>query len=227
MKNKQNIDVEQKKKHALIFVIRFDDLSDNRRKKNDMPSTGNNVPRKEGELLKYKNIFSGWAKRYFRLDRTYLHYFEYKHDHESLSTITRGEIVEVRTNTNIPDKENVFDIVLKNGTIWYCQASTPQEMVQWMQALSPVPFVLDPSNYETTALDSSFEMIQPSYNPNFPPLPPGTLNFNNNPSPYQDIHNQAHQEAYNQGYSGDCPNTPPPPYSEQDSTPKFPSQYPS
>lgn len=33
---------------------------------------------KEGELKKYKNLWSGWGTRYFRLERMYLHYFESK-----------------------------------------------------------------------------------------------------------------------------------------------------
>ena len=33
---------------------------------------------KEGELRKYKNLWSGWGKRYFKLERMYLHYFESK-----------------------------------------------------------------------------------------------------------------------------------------------------
>ena len=33
---------------------------------------------KEGELKKYKNLWSGWGTRYFKLERMYLHYFESK-----------------------------------------------------------------------------------------------------------------------------------------------------
>lgn len=31
---------------------------------------------KEGCLMKYTNVFSGWARRYCKLDRNYFHYFE-------------------------------------------------------------------------------------------------------------------------------------------------------
>lgn len=34
---------------------------------------------KEGELRKYKNVWSGWGRRYFKLERMYLHYFESKY----------------------------------------------------------------------------------------------------------------------------------------------------
>ena len=41
---------------------------------------------KEGELRKYKNLWSGWGKRYFKLERMYLHYFESK----DVSTIPKA-----------------------------------------------------------------------------------------------------------------------------------------
>lgn len=41
---------------------------------------------KEGELRKYKNLWSGWGKRYFKLERMYLHYFESK----DVSAITKA-----------------------------------------------------------------------------------------------------------------------------------------
>jgi len=41
---------------------------------------------KEGELKKYKNLWSGWGKRYFKLERMYLHYFESK----DVSTIPKA-----------------------------------------------------------------------------------------------------------------------------------------
>lgn len=34
---------------------------------------------KDGNLKKYRNIFYGWSTRYFRLERSYLHYFEAPH----------------------------------------------------------------------------------------------------------------------------------------------------
>ena len=40
---------------------------------------------KEGELKKYKNLWSGWGTRYFKLERMYLHYFESKDVSESTS----------------------------------------------------------------------------------------------------------------------------------------------
>ena len=45
---------------------------------------------KEGELRKYKNLWSGWGKRYFKLERMYLHYFESK----DVSTIPKASHIK-------------------------------------------------------------------------------------------------------------------------------------
>jgi len=181
-----------------------------------MPSA-NELPRKEGELLKYKNIFTGWGKRYFRLDRSYLHYFETKYTHAPLATITRSEISDVKLSTQFPEKENVFEVVHKGGLVWYCQATSPGELVSWMQALSPVPFVLDASKYPMVSQpppeqSQEFEFVAvPPYNP------PPTV-----PSPYSNLMDDAHQTAYiNQTPHDHCHHgpptvhhhSPPPPYS--------------
>jgi len=204
-----------------------------------MPNS-NSVPRKEGELLKYRNVWHGWGKRYFKLERTYLHYFETKHEHSPLQTITRGEIAQVKTSAAFPEKPNVFEIVLKSGTIWYCQASSSGEMIEWMQSLSTVPITVDASHMEERPAEP-FECIHPvmtnpvnpAYNPTYPNPEEGCSVRNTTPSPYKDVHNDAHEVAHVHGYHGhthkkeNFPNTPPPPYSEHDNNrPQFPTHYP-
>ncbi|XP_057315126.1 pleckstrin homology domain-containing family A member 2-like [Hydractinia symbiolongicarpus] len=187
-----------------------------------MPSSSG-VNKKEGELLKYKNVLSGWGKRYFKLERTYLHYFETKHTHKPLATVTRGEISEVKPSKAFPGKVNVFEILLKSGIVWYCQASSPEDMVSWLQSLSPIPIMLDSTQYPTIPLDEAFveihapppqEQMQPSPFPPVSPLPP---------SPYRDLMHQAHHTAQTCNTPHVCQHySPPPPYSAEESLPPVP-----
>ncbi|KAJ7373364.1 Protein yif1b [Desmophyllum pertusum] len=94
-------------------------------------------PTKEGELRKYKNLWSGWGTRYFKLERMYLHYFESKDAPTPVNTVTRGDIHTVKLSTSFPDKQNVFEVHTKSGVLWYLQTTSPEEMVSWMRALMP------------------------------------------------------------------------------------------
>ena len=212
-----------------------------------MPHTPQ-TPRKEGVLMKYRNVWSGWAQRYFKLERTYLHYFETRHTHTPLQTITRGEIANVKTSTQFPDKPNAFEIHLKNGTVWYCQASSSDEMIDWMRVLSTAPILVPvPAHVEEPA--EPFECISvlpvniqyhptpgnTQLHPTYPiPAEEGCSMRSTTPSPYKEIHNTAHDVAHHHGYHTHadkddcCPDTPPPPYSEHDDNgpPKFPRHYP-
>jgi len=38
--------------------------------------------------------------------------------------VTRGEIAEIKPSTAFPGRHHVFEIVQKNGVIWYCQAKS-------------------------------------------------------------------------------------------------------
>ena len=199
------------------------------------------VPRKQGELLKYRNVWHGWGKRYFKLERMYLHYFESKHDHTPLQTTTRGEIAQVKTSAAFPEKANVFEIVLKNGTIWYCQAASSEEMIDWMRSLSTVPIIVDSSSMVEQPAEP-FECIHPGplnpvnppFNPTYPNPEAGCSIPTATPSPYKEVHDEAHGVAHAHGYlahaqkkEGCFPNTPPPPYSEHDNNqPHFPVLYP-
>ncbi|KAK2554142.1 hypothetical protein P5673_024496 [Acropora cervicornis] len=94
-------------------------------------------PTKEGELKKYKNLWSGWGTRYFKLERMYLHYFESKDAPTPVNSVTRGDIDEVKLSTAFPDKQNVFEIHTKSGLVWYLQSNSNEEMVCWLKALMP------------------------------------------------------------------------------------------
>lgn len=124
-----------------------------------MMSTGSRLrhqqatpPTKEGPLLKYRNFWAGWSIRYFKLDKCYLHYFETKHAPEPIDSLPRGCIVGAKPSDGFPDKEFVFEIQQKSGTIWYAQASSMEDMIEWLRALSPVPLVLNPDMYPTTTI---------------------------------------------------------------------------
>jgi len=180
------------------------------------------IRRKDGELLKYKNVFSGWGKRYFRLERSYLHYYETKHSHQPVATITRGEITQVKQSTAYPGRNNVFEIVQKSGVIWYCQASSPGEMVSWMQALSTVPLMVNPAQYPMIPADQAPQMPPPPF--------PSTQAYPNNAqapprydSPYRELMNDAHHTAYHSNTPHDCiHDSPPPPYTATPITPQPP-----
>ena len=55
------------------------------------------ILQKEGVLKKYKNLWSGWGTRYFKLERMYLHYFESK-DVSTTHTLT---VTVISTITNL------------------------------------------------------------------------------------------------------------------------------
>ncbi|XP_065058561.1 pleckstrin homology domain-containing family A member 2-like [Rhopilema esculentum] len=107
-------------------------------------------PTKEGPLFKYRNFWSGWAQRYFKLDKCYVHYFETKHAPEPIDSVPRGSIISVKPSDAFSDKKFVFEIQQKSGTVWFVQASTMEEMIQWIKVLSPVPILLNPDLYPTT-----------------------------------------------------------------------------
>ncbi|XP_032225017.1 uncharacterized protein LOC5500726 isoform X1 [Nematostella vectensis] len=94
-------------------------------------------PTKEGYLKKYRNVFTGWAKRFFKLERSYLHYFESPHAPQPVGSITRGDIADVKVSSQYPGKENVFELYTRSGQVWYLQANSYDDMVDWMQALLP------------------------------------------------------------------------------------------
>lgn len=161
--------------------------------------------KKEGELLKYKSVISGWGKRYFRLERSYLHYFKTKYTHEPSATVTRGEISQVKRSTIFPDKKFAFEIQAKNG-VWYCQAKSEEEMLSWIQALSPVSFVApDPHPIAPCV------QLPPV---SAPPLPPASSEEPPSyDSPYRALMNEAHHTAFVSNTPHQCVhNSPPPPY---------------
>ena len=171
-------------------------------------------PKKEGELLKYKNLLSGWAKRYFRLERVYLHYYDSKYSHSPLATVTRGEIIQVKPSNQFPGREHVFEIYQKSGMVWYCQAKTSAEMVEWMRVLSPVPIMIDTMPLMPT-MPSEGAAVPPPMNPQHPQTSQETTVYQGPFSPYQGLMNEAQTAVSASSRDDGVPKnwSPPPAYS--------------
>eukprot|EP00112_Aurelia_sp_Birch-Aquarium-sp1_P012200 Seg2564.7 transcript_id=Seg2564.7/GoldUCD/mRNA.D3Y31 product="Rho GTPase-activating protein 25" protein_id=Seg2564.7/GoldUCD/D3Y31 len=118
-------------------------------------------PTKEGPLIKYRNFWSGWMQRYFKLDKCYLHYFEAKHAPEPIDSVPRGSIISAKPSDAFQDRQFVFEIQQKSGTLWYAQASSMDEMIEWIRVLSPIPTMINPDMYPTTT--AMPEMFAPSH----------------------------------------------------------------
>lgn len=166
-------------------------------------------PTKEGELKKYKNIWSGWGRRYFKLERMYLHYFESKDAPNPVATVTRGDIDAVKLSSAFPDKKNVFEIHTKSGIVWYLQTTSSEEMVSWMKALIP-------SYMESTLENQCLQVPQPVE----PTAPPPVLDPNQ--GPYNGPQPHIYPNLYSPGaplhdprVHGDLEHSPPPPYEER------------
>ncbi|XP_065661548.1 pleckstrin homology domain-containing family A member 1 isoform X3 [Hydra vulgaris] len=142
-----------------------------------LPSGGGvQLPRKEGDLLKYGSLLSGWSPRFFKLERSYLHYYKNKYTHLPTATITRGEISCVKPSTAFPDRKNVFEIVQTKGIVWYCQTSTPEEMRSWIEALT--------SQSSTLSSQRPSSLSPPSSK--YSPVPDFSMLNNNNTNQYYD-----------------------------------------
>lgn len=171
---------------------------------------GHSPPTKEGPLFKYRNFWSGWAQRYFKLDKCYLHYLEAKHAPEPLESVPRGLIISAKPSDAYPDKQFVFEIQQKSGTVWYAQATSMEEMLEWIRVLSPVPTLLNPDLYPTytAANDVVPHATAPSLQPY---VPEATRPAGLYPNIPQDLYFEYHGNTQNpQRQSGG----PPPPYSE-------------
>lgn len=116
---------------------------------------------KEGELTKYRNVWYGWKKYYFKLERSYLHYFESKYTAKPVGTTTRGEISEVTFSKDHPLIG--FEIHLKSGEIWYLQAANHEERMDWMRTLKPDAIIVDP--FKNNAAPLSGQQATPSAPP--------------------------------------------------------------
>ena len=86
-------------------------------------------------LQKYRNKLAGWENRYFKLDRTYLHYSETKDSPTSRKTCIRTDVYSVYVSSGIPDRPNCLEITLKNGDKWIVQCVSEFEMKEWAKAL--------------------------------------------------------------------------------------------
>lgn len=160
---------------------------------------------KEGELRKYRNRWHGWKKYYFKFGRSYLHYFETKYTATPIGTITRGEISEVAFSKDQPVVG--FEIHLKSGEIWYLEASSHEERMDWMRTLKPDANIVDPFKDNTTPVNEQ----RP-----FASAPPSQGQF---PANYQRIYpnlpnNQITNVQTGHGSSSLSASIPPPPYDD-------------
>ncbi|XP_046849509.1 dual adapter for phosphotyrosine and 3-phosphotyrosine and 3-phosphoinositide-like [Xenia sp. Carnegie-2017] len=89
---------------------------------------------KEGELQKLRRL-KGWKTYYFKLERSYLHYFETEYTAKPIETKTRGDISKVELSKE--DSITGFDIIFKSGDTWHLQAETNEERLDWMKTLKP------------------------------------------------------------------------------------------
>lgn len=163
-------------------------------------------PTKEGELKKYKNLWSGWGTRYFKLERMYLHYFESKDAPSPLNSITRGDIDTAKLSTAFPDKQNVFEIHTKSGIVWYLQSTSHDEMVSWLKALMP-------TCQESIADELSHQVAQPLE----PTAPPPVTEPYHGPLPhiYPNLYSPGAPLYDPRVHVSQTEHSPPPPYQEK------------
>lgn len=168
-------------------------------------------PTKEGELGKYKNLWSGWGRRYFKLERMYLHYFESKDAPSPVNTVTRGDINAVKSSTSFPDRQNVFEVHTKSGIVWYLQATSPEEMISWMRAL--MPSYSDQCTLDEQQSQQVTQALEPT-------APPQTV-FDPQQGPYNGPLPHIYPNLYSPGaplhdptLHGSTEHSPPPPYEE-------------
>lgn len=178
-------------------------------------------PTKEGELKKYKNVWSGWGKRYFKLERMYLHYFESKDAPTPVATVTRGDIASVKPSSTFQDKRNVFEVHIKSGLVWYLQSTSPEEMLSWMKALMP------------SYVESTFENVSPQIPQPLEPTapPPSAPLLDPNQGPYTGPLPHIYPNLYGPGaplhdprVHGNLQHSPPPPYEEKSEAPPIPEK---
>eukprot|EP00794_Sanderia_malayensis_P020303 gene20303-22293_t len=112
---------------------------------------------------------------------------------EPIDSIPRNCIVGAKVSHEFSDKPLVLEIQQKSGTVWYAQASTMEELIDWIRVLSPIPQILNPDMYPTAPLVDTRQDVQTIHSQNNAPLL------------YPDISNNMP--------SGNIPG-PPPPYSE-------------
>ncbi|XP_078349339.1 uncharacterized protein LOC144634295 [Oculina patagonica] len=167
-------------------------------------------PTKEGELRKYKNLWSGWGTRYFKLERMYLHYFESKDAPTPVNTVTRGDINAVKLSTSFPDRQNVFEVHTKSGVVWYLQATSAEEMVSWMRALMP-------SYTDQYTVDEQHQQVSQPVEPTAPPhavLNPQQGPYNGPlPHIYPNLYSPG-APLHDPSVHGNAEHSPPPPYEE-------------
>lgn len=98
------------------------------------------LPTKEGYLQKYRNKLSGWENRYFKLDRTYLHYYDAKDAPVPRKTVLRTDIQSAQPTDAFPGKPNVLELTIKGADKWSIQFEYEYQLKEWARAfLAHVP----------------------------------------------------------------------------------------
>ncbi|XP_031570154.1 pleckstrin homology domain-containing family A member 1-like isoform X2 [Actinia tenebrosa] len=90
---------------------------------------------KEGYMYKKGAVVRNWKKRYFRLDRNKLGYYEKDTDKEPIRSIANIDIMFVRTcASNEGNRENLFEVITPSRT-FTIQADTQEEMESWVKEI--------------------------------------------------------------------------------------------
>lgn len=89
----------------------------------------------EGNLYKYKNILSGWKKRYFILKDNILYYYKHKGDK------VKGRIhLSVATIKEDTDKDKKKFEIHSGITVFHLKAENTKERDSWLSKLRSVKF---------------------------------------------------------------------------------------
>ncbi|KAL5265260.1 hypothetical protein ACHWQZ_G006110 [Mnemiopsis leidyi] len=140
----------------------------------------------EGHLLKDGGWRRGWRKRYFKLTKIYFQYFENQCSTSPKGAAVRGTIQNVEL---VDLKTYAFKVTFKSE-VWDLQASSTQELIQWMEAIKPKSAAsvissqqlntsLGQNNRTTSFPTHSVTTIQPETSEHaYQPLP---LSFTQNP----------------------------------------------
>ncbi|XP_007478925.1 pleckstrin homology domain-containing family A member 1 isoform X1 [Monodelphis domestica] len=92
---------------------------------------------KAGYCVKQGAVMKNWKRRYFQLDENTIGYFKSELEKEPLRVIPLKEVHKVQEckQSDIMMRDNLFEIVTTSRT-FYVQADSPEEMHNWIKAIS-------------------------------------------------------------------------------------------
>ncbi|XP_044521580.1 pleckstrin homology domain-containing family A member 1 isoform X5 [Gracilinanus agilis] len=92
---------------------------------------------KAGYCVKQGAVMKNWKRRYFQLDENTIGYFKSELEKEPLRIIPLKEVHKVQEckQSDIMMRDNLFEIVTTSRT-FYVQADSPEEMHNWIKAIS-------------------------------------------------------------------------------------------